>query len=124
MEVKNFKDLIVWQKSMELVDEVYIITKRFPKSETYALAGQMQRAAVGIPSNIAEGHRRNHKPEYIQFLGIALGSAAELETQTLIVEKQYPEFDYTKIKILLDEVQRMLNTLIWKLKGGGMRREG
>jgi four helix bundle protein len=101
---------------MKLVNEVYKITKQFPKSEVYALAGQMQRAAVAIPSNIAEGHRRNHKLEYIQFLGIALASCAELETQILIAEEQYEQFDYKIVKELVDEVQRMLNVLISKLK--------
>ena len=101
MNIQNFKDLIVWQKAMDLVNEVYKITRQFPKSEVYALASQMQRAAVAIPSNIAEGHRRNHRPEYVQFLGIALGSAAELETQVLISEKQYPELDYLPAKILI-----------------------
>jgi four helix bundle protein len=116
MEVKNFKELVVWQKGMDLVREIYKITKQFPKSEMYALASQMQRSAIAIPSNVAEGHRRNHKLEYVQFLGIALGSAAELETQILIAEEQYSDFDYVKTKGLVDEIQRMLNTLIIKLK--------
>lgn len=100
---------------MLLVDEVYKITKQFPKSEVYALSSQMQRAAVAIPSNIAEGHRRNHKLEYIQFLGISLGSAAELETQILIAEKQYPQFEYIKAKSLSEEVEKMLYSIIQKL---------
>ena len=112
----NFKELQVWQKSMELVSEVYKLTKLFPKQEVYALASQMQRSAVAIPSNIAEGHRRNHKLEFIQFLGIALGSAAELETQILISEEQYPDFEYKKAKDLLNEVQSMLVVMIKKLK--------
>lgn len=117
MQIQNFKELLVWQKGMQLVREIYAITKQFPKSEVYALASQMQRSAIAIPSNIAEGHRRNHKPEYVQFLGIALGSAAELETQILIAKDQYPEFDYSLCESLVDEVQRMLNTIIIKLKG-------
>lgn len=112
----NFKELQVWQKSMRLVSGIYSITKKFPTSETYALASQMQRAAVAIPSNIAEGHRRNHKQEYIQFLGIALGSAAELETQVLIAEEQYRNNNYEEVKALLYEVQAMLNSLIRKLQ--------
>ncbi len=116
MAISNFKQLIVWQKAMQLVDEVYGITQQFPKNELYALASQMQRAAVAIPSNIAEGNRRNHKPEYIQFLGIALGSAAELETQVLISEKQYGKIDYKNAKDLLEEVQKMLVTIIRNLK--------
>lgn len=116
MEIKNFKELIVWQKGMRLVAEIYKITRQFPKFEVYALSSQMQRAAVAIPSNIAEGHRRNHKLEYIQFLGIALGSAAELETQLLIAEEQYPQYDYKTAKALIDEIQRMLNVMIQKLR--------
>jgi four helix bundle protein len=112
----SFKQLHVWQRSIQLVHAIYTITKNFPKSEVYSLASQMQRAAVSIPSNIAEGHRRNHKPEYLQFLGIALGSAAELETQVLIGEKEYPEIDYCDAKSLLDEVQSMLYVMIRKLK--------
>ena len=90
---------------MRLVNEIYKITSQFPKSEVYALASQMQRAAVAIPSNIAEGSRRNHKAEYVQFLGIALGSAAELETQVLIAEEQYKQTNYDSAKSLLDEIQ-------------------
>jgi four helix bundle protein len=118
MNIQNFKELHVWQRSMQLVSEIYKITKRFPKSEVYALVSQLQRAAVAIPSNIAEGHRRNHKAEYIQFLGIALGSAAEVETQVLIAEEQYPEFDYKQVKIYLEEIQKMLYVMIQRLSGG------
>ena len=101
---------------MELVNEIYSLVKKFPKSEIYGLTSQMQRSAVAIPSNIAEGHRRNHKLEYVQFLGIALGSAAELETQVLIAKVQYPESNYDKAMSLLNEVQSMLYVLIQKLK--------
>ena len=91
---------------MDLVDEIYIITRQFPKSETYGLASQMQRAAVAIPSNIAEGSKRNHTLEFIQFLGISNASAAELETQLLISRRQYKELDYNKAESLLLEVQK------------------
>lgn len=117
MPVSNFKQLIVWQKSMLLVDEIYKITRSFPKNEVYALASQMQRAAVAIPSNIAEGYRRNHKLEYVQFLGIALGSAAELETQILVSEKQYPALNYKIAESLIEEIQKMLFVMIKNLKG-------
>ncbi len=117
MPVSNFKQLIVWQKSMLLVDEIYKISRSFPKNEVYALASQMQRAAVGIPSNIAEGYRRNHKLEYIQFLGVALGSAAELETQILVSEKQYPGLNYKIVEGLIEEIQKMLFVMIKNLKG-------
>lgn len=101
---------------MELVKEIYLITKQFPKSELYALCSQMQRAAVAIPSNIAEGYKRNHRPEFIQFLAIANASSAELETQILIAKEQYMELDYSKAQLLLDEIQRMLYSMISKLK--------
>ena len=116
MKLLYYKELKVWQKAMDLVDGIYVITRQFPKSEVYALASQMQRAAVAIPSNIAEGACRNHTPEFIQFLGIAYGSAGELETQILISKKQYPEFDYKKVESILIEVQKMLNGLVSSLK--------
>ncbi len=116
MAIQSYKELIVWQKSMELVSEIYKISKQLPKSETYILVSQMLRAAIAIPSNIAEGYKRNHKLEYIQFLGIANASAAELDTQLLIAKSQYTMINYTHALALLDEVQRMLYTLIVKLK--------
>jgi four helix bundle protein len=112
MQIKNYKDLIVWQKSIDLVDEIYKITRLFPKSETYSLASQMQRAAISIPSNIAEGHGRNHTKEYVQFLGISYGSSTELETQLIISKRQYKELDYEKAETYLIEVQKMLAGLI------------
>jgi four helix bundle protein len=84
MKTHSFKDLIVWQKAYKLVLETYKITKDFPKEETYGLAQQMRRAAVSIPSNIAEGYGRSHKAEYKQFLSLAYGSLSELETQYLL----------------------------------------
>ena len=112
----HYKELIVWQKSTELVNEVYAITKQFPKSEVYALASQMQRSAVAIPSNIAEGHARNHTGEYVQYLGIAYASSAELDTQIIIAKSQYSLLSYQKAEHLLVEVQKMLAVLMKKLK--------
>ena len=102
---------------MNLVEEIYKLTGEFPKSETYGLASQMQRCAVSIPSNIAEGYKRNHAAEYIQFLSIANGSGAELETQIEIC-KRIPDLknhDYKKAEELLEEVMKMLNVIIYKL---------
>ena len=82
-----YRDLTVWKKSMDLVEEVYRIIGRFPKSETYALADQMKRCAVSIPSNIAEGLARNSVKEFIQFLHISLGSLYELQTQLEISQR-------------------------------------
>jgi four helix bundle protein len=87
MSAKNYRDLIVWQKSMALVVAVYEITKRFPKEETYGLTSQIRRAAVSIPSNIAEGEGRESKKEFSHFLLIAYGSLREVETQVFISEK-------------------------------------
>lgn len=115
MYLKSYKELIVWQKSINLVEKVYILTSKFPKTETYGLAIQMQRAAVSIPSNIAEGQKRKGLIEYLQFLRIANGSAAELETQVIIANRLYSKLDYSEINSLLDEVQKMLNVLIQKL---------
>ncbi len=84
MSLTNYKELIVWQKSMSLVTEIYQLVKFLPKEETYALSDQMRRAAVSIPSNIAEGQARNSTREFVNFLSIARGSKAELETQLMI----------------------------------------
>jgi len=82
--LKSYRELIVWQKAYLLVLEIYRITKEYPKSETFGLAQQMRRAAVSIPSNIAEGYGRKHKTDYHRFLSIAYGSLSELETQYLL----------------------------------------
>lgn len=81
MTINSYRDLRVWQGAMELVTSIYELCKHFPKDETYGLAQQIKRAAVSVPSNIAEGNRRNSTKEYIQFLRIALGSLGEVETQ-------------------------------------------
>ncbi|MEK7148811.1 MAG: four helix bundle protein [Patescibacteria group bacterium] len=116
MKFTSYKDLIVWQKSIILVTEVYSITKQFPQSEIYALSSQMQRAAISIPSNIAEGYKRNHRLEFIQFLSVANGSAGELETQLVIAKKLYSRIEYEKIEPLMEEVQKMLSKLITSMK--------
>ena len=79
--MKSFRELRVWQGAMNLVEKIYRLTKSFPKQETYGLASQMRRAAVSIPSNIAEGHTREHIKEYLHHLSMAQASLAELETQ-------------------------------------------
>lgn len=85
--IKDHKDLVVWQKSMDLVIQIYEIVKAFPKEETYGLSDQMRRAAVSIPSNIAEGYHRGSDKELAHFLRIALGSSAELETQLILCSR-------------------------------------
>ena len=85
--VKDYRDLIVWQKAMDLVVTVYRATTAFPKEEIYGLTSQLRRAAVSIPSNIAEGNGRNTTRDYLNFLGMAYGSVKEVETQVLIAER-------------------------------------
>jgi four helix bundle protein len=85
--VKNYKDIVVWQKAIELVIEIYRVTAHFPREEMYGLTSQLRRAAVSIPSNIAEGQGRATKGEFIQFLGHARGSLCEVDTQILIARR-------------------------------------
>ena len=116
--IKSYKELIVWQKSIDLVTKIYRITKDFPKAELYGLVSQMRRSAVSIPSNIAEGFQRNSTKEYLQFLYIARGSAAELETQ-IDISKRLKYIEALKLKDieeLLTEVFKMLSSLISKLR--------
>ena len=114
--LQSYKQLIVWQKSIKLVKEVYKATKQLPKSELYALTSQMRRAAVSIPANIAEGYRRKNLGEYIQFLSIADASAAELETHIVIVKELYPYIDLCEAELILREIQKMFIVMIRKLK--------
>ena len=80
-DIRSFRDLLVWQKAMDLADSVYDVTAVFPKEEVYGMVSQLRRAAVSIPSNIAEGQGRNSTGEFLHFLGIAFGSLCEVETQ-------------------------------------------
>lgn len=116
--MNSYKDLIVWQKSFDLVIEVYRLTALFPRSELYGMTGQMRRAAIAIPSNIAEGYTRKHRKEYIQFVSIAFSSGAELETQLLLAKtlKLAPRENFMKADQLLEEVMKMLNRLLKKLR--------
>ena len=116
--VRSFKELIVWQKAMDLVEETYKIVKLLPKEETYALSDQMRRAAVSIPSNIAEGQARNSTKDFINFLSIARGSSTELHTQILLCIRLHyvTEKQTEKSLLLVDEIGKMLNTMIQKLK--------
>ncbi|MDO8521123.1 MAG: four helix bundle protein [bacterium] len=110
----GYKDLIVWQKSVALVVLVYAFTDDFPKEEMYGLSSQMKRAGVSIPSNIAEGSRRGTTKDFKQFLSIAYGSAAELETQLEIAKRLGfgKKEKGAQVAVLLEEVLRMLNGML------------
>jgi|SaaInl8_200m_RNA_FD_contig_123_6499_length_1571_multi_3_in_0_out_1_4 four helix bundle protein len=114
--IKSFKDLSVWQKSIDFVASVYLLVKQLPKEETYALSDQIRRAVVSIPSNIAEGFGRNSTKEYIQFLYIALGSASEVETQIIIGQRIGYFQNIDKYIEDITEIKKMLNGLISSLK--------
>jgi len=107
---RSYKDLEVWQVSMELVKNIYEITGKFPSSERFGLTQQIRRAAVSIPSNVAEGQFRNSSKEFKQFLSVALGSAAELETQVIIAG----EINYLSLQesaLLLNTLERIMKML-------------
>ena len=116
--LKNYKELKVWQRSYQLCLDIYKITKGFPKEERYGLTSQIRRAAVSVPSNIAEGYGRKTTPEYIRFLYIAYGSNCELETQILL-SGDLGYIETGKLEILkegIGEVERMLKALIKSLE--------
>ncbi len=113
MAVQHYRELVVWQKAIVLVEQLYRATNSFPKTEIYALTNQIRRAAVSIPSNIAEGQGRNSTRDFLHFLSVAQGSLLELETQITIAER-LGYFDKKQEKVLLDstaEVSRMLSGL-------------
>lgn len=113
--MRDFRKLEVWKQGIDLVDKIYIITEKFPKTELYGMTNQVQRAAVSIPSNIAEGCSRNSSKEFIRYLEISMGSSFELETQ-LIVAQRRKYFDDITIFQELEFLQKRINTLINSLK--------
>ncbi len=119
MQVKSYQDLIAWQKAISLVIEIYAITADFPGHEIYGLTSQLRRAGVSIPSNIAEGHGRATKGEYIQFLGHARGSLCEVQTQIFIAHKlgYVPQERKENIIAMTDELGRILNGLMASIQG-------
>lgn len=116
--MQTFRDLIVWQKAVELAKRTYILTNQFPPEERFGLSSQMQRAAVSIASNIAEGKLRGSPKEFTHFLRIAFGSGGELETQ-IEIAKLLPKtarLNFVPVEALLDEIMRMLNVMISKAR--------
>ena len=118
MSLKSYRDLLVWQKAMDLVVACYRITALLPKNETYGLVNQIQRAAVSVPANIAEGHGRDHLGDYLHHLSVANGSLMELETHLLLL----PRLSYLKSSELgnglrtTDEIGKMLSGLSKSLR--------
>lgn len=118
MNFISYKELIVWEKSMKIVESIYKLTEALPKAETYGLTSQIRRSAVSIPSNIAEGSMRGTRKDYRSFLVIARGSAAELRTQIEITFRlKYLNQDlYSKIDDEIEQIIKILNTMTRKLK--------
>jgi four helix bundle protein len=118
-KAKHYKELLVWQKGMTLAKGVYGLTARFPADERYGLISQMRRAAVSVPSNIAEGQARHGTREFLQFLSHASGSLAELETQLLLsLEMKYcVRNDTESIAGLIEELQKMIVAMRRSLEG-------
>ena len=116
-EIRSYRDLIVWQKAVDLYVEAYRLSKKLPKEELYALSDQIRRAAVSVPSNIAEGHARHSRKDFAHFLMIAQGSIAELETQLYLAVRMtmLAESDVDSLMPLSGEVSKMLMSLRTKL---------
>lgn len=113
---RNHHNLRTWKKALDLVTEIYKVTDKFPKHELFAITSQMRRAAVSIPSNIAEGAARTSKREFLKFLSIARGSLSELETQVLISSKLGYLEDNTRIIQLIDHIFGLINGLMISIK--------
>jgi four helix bundle protein len=118
MSINSHRDLLVWQKCMHLVQEVYVLSQQFPSDERFGLISQVRRAAVSVPSNIAEGYGRGSTPDYIRFLRAARGSLYELDTQLLIASQltYITSAQYASIEDRLKECSRMLISLIRSLE--------
>jgi len=118
---KNYTDLMVWQKAMDLVVAIYSATRTLPKEEMFGLISQMRRAAVSVPSNIAEGQARKTRGEFKHFLGMAHGSLAELGTQATVTERleMLPAEVAKELSDQITQVARMLNALLTSLESTG-----
>ncbi len=123
MSPRSYRDLELWQKAMGLVVECTTATKRFPSAEAYGLISQIQRAAVSVPANVAEGQGRQHRPEFIQHLSIAYGSLAELKTHLQIAQRlnYTEEHEARRLRFRTGEVGRLLNGLLRFLRSRGSR---
>jgi four helix bundle protein len=121
-KIRNFKDLIIWQEGISLVKQVYLATRGFPKEEAFGLVQQMRRAAISVPSNIAEGFNRYHVGEKKQSLHISSGSAAELETQSIIAHElgYLDEATLSDLTIRIERLCKMINSPLTKLRGSDL----
>ncbi len=117
-KIRGFKDLVAWQRGMDLVQEVYEVSRLLPPDERFGLTSQARRAAVSVPSNIAEGHGRRTKADFVHFLDMARGSANEVETQLLVAVRltYLTDKQASKAVQLADEVQRIVRGLLLGLK--------
>jgi four helix bundle protein len=117
-KIKTYRDLIVWQKSINIVTDTYRVTRHFPKQEAFGLILQIRKSSISIPSNIAEGYSRYSNKEFTRFLEIAIGSLSEMQTQLLIsLNLEYlSKNDFTILTENSREIERMLSSLIRKLK--------
>ena len=116
MSVSSYKDLVVWQKTITLIEQVYAVTSSLPIQEMYGLTSQMRRSSVSIASNIAEGSKRSTKADYRHFCTIALGSAAELETQLIVAQRLFKLRGAGECLESITEIQKMLHVLTRKLQ--------
>jgi four helix bundle protein len=116
--IRSFRELTVWQKSVDFTEPIYALTRAFPKEELYGLVSQMRRAAVSIPTNIAEGHGRNSRGEFLYSLGVSRGSLAELETEIEVATRLQFLNTQQRENLLCqsDEIGRMLSGLIRSLR--------
>ena len=116
--MQSHEDLLVWQKAVKLSIAVYKLTEKFPARETYGLSSQLRRAAVSVPSNIAEGRRRSTAADFAHFLHMAYGSLAEIETQLLIGKELsfMSQKEYEEVRVAIVEISKMLHGMIKKLR--------
>ncbi len=115
--MNSYRELVVWQRAMDLVEEVYELSRLLPREERYALTDQLRRAAVSIPSNIAEGYGRNSRHEYVRFLNIARGSKNEVQTQLLICTRlgYLSEEQVETAFLLCEEIGKLVHRLVARL---------
>lgn len=117
-KIKSYRELIIWQKSIQIVTNIYKLTRNFPKEEIFGLISQMRRCAVSVPSNIAEGFGRNSQGDFKRFLNIALGSTYELQTQ-IEISMNLDYLNIVNYKTLMEsclELEKMINSLVGKIK--------